>query len=221
MRKYLLIFSVCVLAGWATAGVTITVSGNACPYFAGQSGPVNAAGIGWGDDNNSYVLPPYLDVTGFSGPLCFTAAGDWSHTPYVGYFGADPAGYGSNPAPNSEYQQFGISYVSGAPLNALLGVFLTNAAPSSSGPANLAYGSDMTTPELQQTFVIGYGLSNVVIPTGATRLFFGLNNGYEWSNNSGSVDVTVSECQVPVPAAILLAGLGTGLVGWMRRRRAL
>jgi len=85
-----------------------------------------------------------------------------------------------------------------------------------SAPAALALGDDMTHPLLQQTFVIGASLQNIGIPTGATRLFFGLNNGYEWSNNVGAVDVTV----VPAPAAILLGLLGLGVAGSKLRKFA-
>ena len=223
MKKWLVFACLCIVATGAmvSASVTINVSGTACPFFAGQTyGDLQSAAIDivYGDDlAASGTLPPYIDVSGFTGPLCITAAGEWGHGPGLI---SGPDGYGGEDPTHSEYGQFGISFITDGQLNALVGVFLTDAAPTGSAPTSLVYGvDDMTTPELQQAFVIGSGLTNVVIPTNATRLFLGLNNGYEWSNNVGSLEVTV--CQVPAPGAILLGAMGTGLVGWLRRRRSL
>jgi hypothetical protein len=205
-----------------TAGVTtINVSGTACPYFAGQILPLPNAPAG---DSPSYhldqadvdTIPPWIDVSGYSAIQSITAVGIWGHPALSGpdgYAGFDPA--------HQEYIDLGISPVLIAPLNALVGVFLTNATPVAfSAPASLTFGvSDMTTPQLQQMFVIGSSLNNITIPVGATRLFFGLNNGYEWNNNVGSVDVTISA--IPAPGAILLGSIGISLVGWLRRRRTL
>ncbi len=206
-----------------TAGVTtITVSGKACPYFAGQSFPVPLATTG---DSPVYhldwfdlgTMPPSFDVSGYSAILSITAAGSWGHGPVL----SGPDGYAGFDPTHQEYIDLGISSVLNTPLNALVGVFLTNATPvAGSAPASLTFGvSDMTSPQLQQLFVIGSNLENITIPVGATRLFFGLNNGYEWNNNVGSVDVTVSP--IPAPGAILLGSIGAGLVGWLRRRRTL
>jgi hypothetical protein len=86
-----------------------------------------------------------------------------------------------------------------------------------SAPSSLTFGvSDMTSPLLQQTFVIGSSLQNITIPSGATRLFFGLNNGYEWTNNVGALDVSV----VPAPAAVLLGMLGLSVAGVKLRKFA-
>ena len=136
-----------------TAGVTtINVSGTACPYFAGQILPLPNAPAG---DSPSYhldqadvdTIPPWIDVSGYSAIQSITAVGIWGHPALSGpdgYAGFDPA--------HQEYIDLGISSViNNTPLNALVGVLLTNATHVTlSAPAPLIYGvSDMTTPLLQ------------------------------------------------------------------------
>lgn len=225
MKKLLMIVICgCVLMAVSpvNAGVTIiNVSGKACPYFAGQGFPVPTATTGDSpmyhlDQIDPGTMPPWVDVGGYVGIKSITAVGVWGHPSLSG-----PDGYAGYDPAHQEYIDLGISPVIDAPLNALVGVFLTNAVPVEfTAPASLTFGvSDMTSPQLQQLFVIGSNLENITIPTGATRLFFGLNDGYEWTNNVGSVDVTVSP--IPAPGAILLGGIGVGVVGWLRRRRTL
>jgi hypothetical protein len=204
----------------ALADLTITVPGTACPYFAGQtfgSIPLSADNYFNVDTTVSSIIPPSIDVTGFGGTIpSITAAGAWQHfveNPPTG----GPGGYTDYDLTHQAYIDLGISTVLNVHLDTLLGVFLTNAAPVPlTAPQPLALGDDMTQPLLQQTFVIGTGLQNIVIPTGATRLFFGLHNGYEWSNNVGAVEVTV----VPAPAALLLGLLGLTAAGWKLRKFA-
>ena len=165
-------------------------------------------------------MPPSIDVTGFGGTIgSITATGTWSHSPGVAPTGPD--GYAGFDPTHIEYVSLGISPILNSPLNLLVGVFLTDALPLPlTAPASLDYNtSSMTSPLLHQTFAIGSSLGNITVPLGATRLFFGLNDGYEWNNNVGSVDVTISP--IPAPGAILLGTIGVSLVGWLRRRKTL
>jgi len=86
-----------------------------------------------------------------------------------------------------------------APINSLIAVFLDDNNPSTQGtaPTTLDFSSassrDFTTlsPQLRQTFFIGDGRTSTgevqrfVVPRGATRLYFGTMDGWEWNNNAG------------------------------------
>lgn len=93
-----------------------------------------------------------------------------------------------------------------APINAIVGVFLTDSAPDrTKTPANRDYSlaSERNKPvyddiQLQQTFFIGDGRTsnNTVqkfrVPQGATRLFLATWDFYEWNNNQGERNVRIS-----------------------------
>ncbi|MHC4521451.1 MAG: hypothetical protein ACYTAS_22900, partial [Planctomycetota bacterium] len=166
---------------------TLAVPGLACVHFAGQS-TVPPLVAGWPESEVS--IPPSVPVCG-GGRLSISAGGLWSHTPWPE---TGPDGKVGNATTLQEYIALGgISDVL-APLNMLVGVFLTDDAPDPGAtPPSLTLGMDtMTAPELQQTFAIGSELSDIEIPLGATRLFLGLKDGWEWSNNTGKVFVDVS-----------------------------
>jgi Flp pilus assembly protein TadG len=97
-----------------------------------------------------------------------------------------------------------------APLNSMIGVFLTDNAPDNDGaiPPALDFSTtgqrDYTTlkPELRQPFYIGNGQTsngvqqNVIVPKGATRFYIATWDGHEWSNNLGSFTATVDQTRV-------------------------
>jgi hypothetical protein len=94
-----------------------------------------------------------------------------------------------------------------APVNALVGVFLDDGVPNASaappgldfsdGGLGTAFGQ--LCPGLKQPFFIGDGLTGhgtgapqqFVVPAGATRLFLGTVDGFDWNTNSGAFSVQV------------------------------
>ena len=57
-------------------------------------------------------------------------------------------------------------------------------------------------PKLKQPFFIGDGetssgaVQGIVVPQGATRMFFGTMDGHEWSNNTGGYTATISQSYI-------------------------
>lgn len=207
--------------------VAVSVPGTANPYLAGMpdgstapptdsaplQSPVEVSGLNLGAGG-------VLQFTGVSGAIsrgpgcvanCSPLDGNefWDHTP------------GS---------QNGISEIR-APIESLVGIFLTDSAPNLSvSPAKLDFqtlglDSASLSPELQQVFFIGNGMTSggsvqeFSIPAQATRFFLGAMDGYEWSNNSGTITAGVTQV-VPEPEiyAMLFAGLGLLWVATRRRR---
>jgi hypothetical protein len=127
----------------------------------------------------------------------------------------------------------------------LAGVFLTDAAPSSSAPASLDFSSTaigrsftQLSPLLQQTFYIGDGLTgegtgsiqSFLVPDAATRLFLGIVDGSYfvggpdyYNNNAGTFSATFEVNTVPEidPTAFAsVISLVVGSLALLERRRA-
>jgi hypothetical protein len=94
-----------------------------------------------------------------------------------------------------------------APIDSLVGLFLTNTEPTSqTAPTTvLDYSTQTardvvsnTTLQTQQPFFIGTGQTSggvtktFKVPAGCTRLFLGVMDGHQWSNNAGSFGVTIT-----------------------------
>ncbi|MGA9773524.1 MAG: hypothetical protein WBV94_31120 [Blastocatellia bacterium] len=189
----------CCPAGSLTCSVT--VPGQSNPWLAGAP-----AGTPTGDGDSAPAQSPVIvgclpvracdklsfNVTGtvsFCSSGCTVSGPDGDPTQIVDHFFGD---------------QFGISNVT-APVNALIGVFLGPAAPGGTAPPALSFSTPESrrfaniAPLLQQTFFIGDGRGGatvpscrtVMVPCGATRLFLGTMDGFQWNNNIGAFNVTV------------------------------
>lgn len=217
-------------AGAAGAATVLTVPGNSNPYLSGlPDGSTASRGDEAPDES---PVDTGLALTAGQ-TLAFTVTGFVSHT-----------GSASGPSPDGSAifthfpgAQNGISDVT-APINALMGVFLTDERPDASpAPDALDFGDDAArdfatlAPGLKQVFFVGDGrdesgdVQDLVVPEGATRLFLGTMDGFGWFNNSGAFTVTIDGgdpvAPIPLPAAglVLLAGLGSlGAARAVRRR---
>jgi Flp pilus assembly protein TadG len=95
------------------------------------------------------------------------------------------------------------------PDDSLNAVFLGSGLPDgTAAPSVLSFGTqaarDYTTlsPQLKQPYFVGNGQTTggnrqvVVVPQGATRMFLGVMDGWEWDNNTGGYNATVTQMNV-------------------------
>jgi hypothetical protein len=211
---------------------SLTVAGTANIWGAGRSG---AAAIPAPAGGSGGTVAPSVSVAGATVVQFDSITGLVNFGGGRGLVGPDGfsvSSASSHPAYNS---LSGITLAAGAPL---LGVFLSDSVPAGVAPATLSFAGNTAfaslSPQLQQVFFIGDGLTGTgtgtvqqfMVPTGATRLFLGLADGFVagglpggYENNTGSFAINVSA--VPEPASALLLAAGMALVGWQRRRQAL
>jgi Flp pilus assembly protein TadG len=188
--------------------INVPVSGQADPWLAGAPDGTTANYYSqFGDcaPKNSPVLAP-LTTMEAGNTLNFQFSGSVSYYPGLNPFGCDGnANYVNNNywAAANGNAEHGIANVT-APICAVIGVFLDDNDPSTTNaPAALDFSTAASreftsiSPQLKQPFFIGDGmksdgtLQNFVVPPGATRLFIGVMDFQQWSDNSGAMTTTV------------------------------
>jgi hypothetical protein len=214
----------------AASAVTIAVPGSANPYLAGLPNGSTASG-GDSAPGQSPVLVTGVPIT-FGTSLNFSATGATNNSFSL------PAS-GSTPDGGTVFSRGSENGISGTTtrLNSLVGVFLDSSTPTASlAPSALDFGTVSSqsylslSPLLKQVFFIGDGLTGtgsgsaqtVVVPFGATRLFLGSADGFEWNNNSGQFTVNVSAISastaVPEPFTVIGTLIGGTVALRMRKK---
>lgn len=243
-----------VVAGAAQAQVyDVTVDGPDAIYLAGRTDlAVPAANLSWPGglirhggptpEEALETMPSFVSVT--TGDVIRALDPAVGGINFFNGFGPPFFGPGGNGVDGSNLSAFGgISGYIG-PQGPLVGVFLSNAVPSSGPPPALDFssgglGTDFLSlsPLLGQVFYIGDGKTSGGIfqtfeaPVGATRLFLGIPDGFgftgapgAYDDNDGSYRIRIGVNQVPsIPEpetyAMMLAGVAL-LRFATRRRRA-
>ncbi len=220
------------------ASATVSVSGEANPFLAAQP-----AGTGCCGGDSAPDQSPTLGTTHLTGGqvLTFAATGGVSYSGGATAAGAD----GDNDGFSYTYRYSmtpdygtGIAGPQNVNVDGLVGVFVSG-TPGGAAPTALDFSPSMSStgldfaslsPGLDQIFWIGDGLTGIgagslqqfVVPFGATALYLGTVDGSGWSNNSGSLLVTISGLPggVPEPATWSLMILGFALIGGGLRARS-
>lgn len=199
----------------APTTVAITAQAKANPWLAGMPNGTTA------NEYDSAPIDTPAQVTGIpitpGAKMNFSFSGGVSYLPGTGANGPD--GDTDYVLYNWIYDGFSGGREHGksnltAPITAVVGIFLNDANPTTQGapPTDLDFSSstsrDFSTlsPQLRQPFFIGDGKRNdgstvqdFVVPTGATRLYIGVMDGQQWSDNSGSFTTNVT-----LPSQIIL-----------------
>jgi len=202
-----------IAAVMGSQSAPFTTPGAADLYLAGMPPGSTAS---WDDTTSN--APPYqitsIPVIPGTYITLTKVTGQVRHDPTLPYDGPDGNDgfileHGSDspggPTPAAEN---GIGAVT-MPIDALMGVFLTDAAPNTTpAPAAVDYTDPATRNQtqyndiqLKQPFFIGDGMTSsgvtqqFLVPPNATRLFLSTMDGYQWNNNGGSFTGTITAAE--------------------------
>ncbi len=150
---------------------------------------------------NSKTAPQGIDVADKE-TIILSAEGLVGRAPGL-TFGSSPDGNSliQNRSPSSEkYKGIGMTGIV-SPIESLIGVFLPDGWPNndmskvySLEQLNIpSKASLITDPKLMQTFFIGSGPTKFTVPEGASRLYLGINDDTDWTDNTGEFVVTLRE----------------------------
>jgi hypothetical protein len=201
---------------WATAiavlpsntTVTTTVQATSDLWLSGMPAGSNA---GWSDSPANAPSTLAMNVTPGT-TVTFSATGltmNKGAVCTIGPTGASTLTTHMAGSPDGNYNglQNGIQSLT-APQNALIGVFLTSAQPSTVTPpvTALDYSTAAARDEsnynslvIQQPFFIGNGqnggstVQTFVVPAGATRMYLGVFDGWQNWDDPGSLTVTTTQ----------------------------
>jgi Flp pilus assembly protein TadG len=197
-----------------SVNVDQNVPGTANPFLAGMpqgsvaslNNPHNSPDYA-GNSGNPKQSPLVVSMPLVEGDsLSFDSIdGTVRHDPSLAYY--SPDGELATIGRNTNGSENGISDLN-APINALVGLFLDDTQPNTSGaPRSLDFSSDASrnfdtlNPKLKQIFFIGDGKTSdgarqqFIVPKGATRLYLATWDFYEWNNNAGYRNIQVKRPQ--------------------------
>lgn len=207
----------------APAFAGVFVPGDANPNLAGQAAGAHCCG-GGGPEDIAPAQSPVLAASGFGASTVFT----FSASGLADGAGTGPTGPDGSYIFNMTDYGLGVAPASQVGVLGLVGVFLDASTPTGgSEPSGLSFAGGLNfaslSPGLNQIFWIGDGLTGTgsgavqtfISPLGATRLYLGTIDGFQWSNNTGGFAVTIGTGGpgVPEPATWALMLLGFGAVG--------
>jgi Flp pilus assembly protein TadG len=178
------------------------------PWKYDLAGPIG----GTAADGEPYESPVQIDMNLIPGAVITVTSvsgmggNDWTQGAHYTATGDDNGNFPVyDDAASDGVAEHGIAD-SSMPLNSINAVFLNSNLPDNqTAPGTTDFSTqtqrDYTTysPKVQQVFYVGDGQTSggeqqqVVVPQGATRLFLGTMDGWEWSNNIGGYNATITQ----------------------------